>query len=133
LTQILWQLGFSTGLLAWLSISIETGQTVHWSSVVWTALVFSWIAGAVLPYLLWAEALTVMPTSQAGQIASLVPLIVFFFSVLCFGEEMSLAVIASALLIVTGIVVTASGSDGGPAEPVRRGSAQRRIKSQAGR
>jgi drug/metabolite transporter (DMT)-like permease len=130
LTQILWQLGFSTCLLAWLSMTFEGDLAVQWSPAVWAVLVFSWIAGAVLPYLLWAEALTVMPTSQAGQIASLVPLMVFFVSALCFGEEISPAVIASSLLIVVGIIITAAASNGRPEEVVLRSSGQRPLKSQ---
>jgi drug/metabolite transporter (DMT)-like permease len=107
LTQILWQLAFSSCLLACISIVLEKDVSFRWTPVVWTVLVFSWSAGSVLAYWWWAYALTAMPASQAGQFATLVPLLVFFLSVAFFGEQLSIGVVASSALILIGIAITA--------------------------
>jgi drug/metabolite transporter (DMT)-like permease len=111
LTQILWQIALSTSVLAFVSLGLETGSTVRWSGIVWTVLVFNWIAGSVLAYWWWACALKAMPVSQAGQFATLVPLLVFFMSVALLGEEFSLGVLASTLMILIGIGITARAPD----------------------
>ena len=107
LTQVLWQLAFSSCLLAGISIVLERNASFRWSPVVWTVLVFSWSAGSVLAYWWWAYALTAMPASQAGQFATLVPVLVFFLSVVLFGEQLSIGVVVSSTLILSGIVITA--------------------------
>jgi drug/metabolite transporter (DMT)-like permease len=107
LTQILWQLAFSSCLLACISIVLEKDASFRWSPVVWTVLIFSWSAGSVLAYWWWAYALTAMPASKAGQFATLVPLLVFFLSIVFFGEQLSIGVVASSALILIGIAITA--------------------------
>lgn len=107
LTQIFWQLGVSSCLLACLSIALEGDVSFRWSPAVWIVLLFSWSAGSVLAYLWWAGALAVMPASQAGQFTTLVPVLVFFLSAGLFGERVSIAVVASAALILLGIAISA--------------------------
>jgi drug/metabolite transporter (DMT)-like permease len=115
LTQILWQLAFSSCLLACISIVLEQDASFRWSPMVWAVLIFSWSAGSVLAYWWWACALTAMPASQAGQFATLVPLLVFFLSVALFGEQLSVGVVVSSALILLGIAITAcSVSQPGP-------------------
>jgi drug/metabolite transporter (DMT)-like permease len=107
LTQILWQLAFSSCLIACISILFERDASFRWSPMVWTVLIFSWSAGSVLAYWWWTYALTRMPASQAGQFATLVPLLVFFLSVALFGEQLSIGVVVSSALILIGIAITA--------------------------
>jgi hypothetical protein len=61
----------------------------------------------VLAYWWWAGALKIMPASQAGQFATLVPVVVFLLSVGLLGEDLSLGVLTSALMILMGIIITA--------------------------
>jgi drug/metabolite transporter (DMT)-like permease len=107
LTQIIWQIAFSAGVLACLSMVFESGHPIRWTSLVWVMLVFNWIAGTVLAYWWWAGALKIMPASQAGQFATLVPVVVFLLSLGLLGEDLSLGVLTSALMILMGIIITA--------------------------
>jgi O-acetylserine/cysteine efflux transporter len=64
------------------------------------------VVTTALGYFLWGRVLSMMPTTTAGQVLTLTPIGGFGLSLLVFGGRLSVDVMVSILLIVTGIFVT---------------------------
>jgi O-acetylserine/cysteine efflux transporter len=64
------------------------------------------VVTTALGYFLWGRVLSMMPATTAGQVLTLTPIGGFGLSLLVFGGRLSVDVMVSILLIVTGIFVT---------------------------
>ncbi|MGP4753949.1 DMT family transporter [Agrobacterium pusense] len=106
LTQTFWQLvagGVITGLVA---LVLEGNRPIVWDGAVWSVLLFNWFIASGLCFWWWGQALEVMPAAEAGQFVTLVPIVVLFLSAGFFGENLSIGIVASAVLISTGVLLT---------------------------
>lgn len=105
-TQTFWMIAVSAVVTAPLAVGAEHAQPIHWTPALVTVLAFNWVVATGLCYWWWAKSLTVMPASQAGQIACLVPITALLLSAAFLGEPLTAGVLIAVALIGAGIVTT---------------------------
>lgn len=79
---------------------------MRWSTGLVAILAYNCIVTTALGYFLWGRILALMPAATAGQVLTLTPIGGFLLSLLLFGGALTADVVASIVLIVSGIFVT---------------------------
>ncbi|HYB08726.1 MAG TPA: DMT family transporter [Alphaproteobacteria bacterium] len=105
-TQTFWQILLGGVPLLPVSFVFEGHLPVHFTGTLFIAWAFTALLGTAVSYWCWAKVLTDMPASTAGQFTMLVPVLAFFYSVVFFGDRVTLHIAASAALIFAGILLT---------------------------
>jgi drug/metabolite transporter (DMT)-like permease len=107
--QTFWQLAVSTVVIAAIMLPLGLGGPIDWSPRLLAILAYNWIVTTALGYFLWNKVLAVMPAGVAGQVMALTPVGGFLLSTALFGGAVSLDIVASIGLIVSGIILTLRG------------------------
>lgn len=107
--QTSWQLAVSVVPVGALVLAGSAAGPVHWSPGLAAILAYNCIVTTALGYFLWGKVLSMMPAATAGQVLTLTPIGGFVLSTLIFGGSVTAEVVASIVLIVTGIFVTLHG------------------------
>ena len=110
-TQTFWQMLVSAAAAVLLAalVSADALGPVRWSAALIAALAYNWLITMPLGYYLWNKVLAVLPVGVAGQVMALTPVGGFLLSAAIFGSSVSADVVASIVLIVSGIILTLRG------------------------
>jgi drug/metabolite transporter (DMT)-like permease len=104
--QTFWQLAVSLPPVAFAALATAGQESVRWSPAVAAILAYNCIVTTALGYFLWGKVLSMMPAATAGQVLTLTPIGGFVLSLFMFGGRVSLDIVVSIVLIVSGIFVT---------------------------
>lgn len=104
--QTFWQLAVSIVPVAAIVLTGAADGPVRWSTGLVAILAYNCIVTTALGYFLWGRILALMPAATAGQVLTLTPIGGFLLSLLLFGGALTADVVASIVLIVSGIFVT---------------------------
>ena len=109
-TQTFWQLAVSTVVVLGFVLAFTAAETdaqpVRWSPALVAILAYNWIVTTALGYFLWNKILAVLSAAVAGQVMALTPVGGFLLSAAIFGDEVTLEITASIVLIVGGIALS---------------------------
>lgn len=106
MTQTLWQLLIASVPITALSLLLERDAAFHPSSRLALIVLFNVFIPTALTFWCWAKVLSLMTASSAGQFLLLTPIAGFLLSAVFLDEPVTSAVVASAALIATGILLT---------------------------
>jgi len=105
-TQTFWQVLWSAIVITPVPMLVAQHRPLLFTSHLILALVFNWFCPTALAYFLWSKVLTVMPTSRAGQIVCLVPVLTFVESAIIFHERITSGVALGIFVIFLGMYLT---------------------------
>ena len=93
-------------LLSPFTISSDFFSSVYLLSAIdWIALIFLGIFCSGLAYVLWAEAMNELPANRVGAFLYLEPFVTVFTAWLLLNEYITLFMIGSGVLIITGVIM----------------------------
>lgn len=93
-------------LLSPFTISSDFFSSVYLLSAInWIALIFLGIFCSGLAYVLWAEAMNELPANRVGAFLYLEPFVTVFIAWLLLNENITLLMIGSGVLIITGVIM----------------------------
>jgi drug/metabolite transporter (DMT)-like permease len=104
--QTFWQLVVSIVPIGAILLTGAGGGPIRWSPGLVAIVAYNCVVTTALGYFLWGRVLSMMPATTAGQVLTLTPIGGFGLSLLVFGGTLSVDVLVSILLIITGIFVT---------------------------
>jgi drug/metabolite transporter (DMT)-like permease len=105
-TQTLWQVLWSTLLLAppfWMA---GAGHTIRWTPTLILGLIYNAVLATAFCYLWWGRVLATVSAPKAGQFLTLVPVLALLMSTVLTGEALSLGATCGVILICAGLFIT---------------------------
>jgi drug/metabolite transporter (DMT)-like permease len=102
-------LTFGMGTLLMMPFSARALLHVGWASLparAWWALAFMVILGSVVPYLLFARALTTLAASRVAAFSYLQPVMASGLGIWLLAERLTVTVVSGGALILLGVVLT---------------------------
>jgi drug/metabolite transporter (DMT)-like permease len=105
-TQTLWQVFWSTILLAppfWMA---GAGHPIRWTPTLILGLVYNAVLATAFCYLWWGRVLAAVSASKAGQFLTLVPVMALLMSRAMTSETISLGATSGVVLICAGLFIT---------------------------
>jgi drug/metabolite transporter (DMT)-like permease len=106
-TQTYWQVLWTAIAIA--PVLLGPQRTTVWTGPVIAVIAYNSIACTALCWWWWGKALAVMPASRAGQVVTLTPVIAVIIGTLWAGEQLTIGLAISVVLICLGIVLALRG------------------------
>jgi drug/metabolite transporter (DMT)-like permease len=101
-SQVLWQVLVGSIPLVLMALIFESGFDVRLTPTLLLVTVYNWLVPVALAYWCWAQVLSRMSASAAGQIMLLAPVFGVTFAIVLLGEPFEPALLAAGALIIYG-------------------------------